>query len=156
MKRTLLISLSILLLTTATAFAQERKEQFAIPSLEIGIGTTLDHAHSVLARMGAGGGRDTREGGRKEAWTLKETDFATLAFKTNGRGRIVWLSVFARPGKEVAFAKLGDLTKATTLTKSQVIWNVGSAQGGYRLVAKGTEGKASVVYLLSLDFPEIQ
>ena len=44
----------------------------------------------------------------------------------------------------------------TTLTKSQAIWNVSSASGGYRLVAKGADGKASVVYLLSLDFPEIQ
>ena len=122
----------------------------------IGIGTSLDEAHSKLRQIGAGGGRDTRDGGRKEAWTLRETDFASLAFKTNKAGRIVWVSAFVRPGREVSFAKLGDPAKATTFTSSQAIWNVGSASGGYRVVAKGAEGKASVVYLLSLDFPEVE
>jgi hypothetical protein len=55
-------------------------------------------------------------------------------------------------GKEIPFSRLGDLTKATAVTKSQVIWNVGSQREGYRLVAKGAE--ASVMYLLSLEFPE--
>ena len=87
---------------------------------------------------------------------MKETDFATVAFKTNKAGKVVWVSAFVRPGRDVLFAKLGDPAKATTLTKSQAIWNVSLAGGGYRLVAKGADGKASVVYLLSLDFPEIQ
>ena len=54
------------------------------------------------------------------------------------------------------FAKFGDPAKATSLSKSQAIWNVGSGRSGYRLVAKGADGKANVVYLLSLDFPEIE
>ena len=145
--------LLLLLLLNAPAAAQKK----TFDSLEgIGIGTTLDDARSLLARSGTGGGRDTRDGGRKEAWTLKETDFATLAFKTNGAGRIVWISAFIRPGKELAFDRLGDPAKATDLTKSQAIWNVEKPQGGYRLVAKGSEGKASVVYLLSLEFPDVQ
>jgi hypothetical protein len=122
----------------------------------IGIGTPVAEAQSKLKQIGTGGGRDTRDGGRKEAWTLRETDFASLAFKSNKAGRIVWVSAFVRPGRELSFAKLGDPAKATTFTNSQAIWNVGSASGGYRLVAKGAEGKASVVYLLSLDFPEIK
>lgn len=132
----------------------------AAPTVEklegIGIGTHIDDAYSKLKQIGTGGGRDTHDGGRKEAWTLRETDFASLAFKSNKAGRIVWVSAFVRPGREVLFTKLGDPAKATTFTNSQAIWNVGSTSGGYRLVAKGTEGKASVVYLLSLDFPEIQ
>jgi hypothetical protein len=122
----------------------------------IAIGTTLDDARSLLARIGTGGGRDTRDGGRKEAWTLKETDFATVAFKTNGAGRVVWISGFVRPAKEIPFDKLGDLTKAESATKSQAIWNVGNGRSGYRMVAKGAEGKASVIYLLSLESPEIR
>ena len=122
----------------------------------IGIGTSIDEAQSKLRQIGTGGGRATRDGGRKEAWTLRETDFASLAFKTNKAGRIVWVSAFVRPGREVSFAKLGDPAKATTFTNSQAIWIVDSASGGYRVVAKGAEGKASVVYLLSLDFPEVQ
>lgn len=152
MKRTLLI---LLLFLTTNAFAQETRT--AIPSLQgIAIGSTLDEVRAKLERIGTGGGRDTRDGGRKEAWTLKETEFATLAFKTNGAGRVVWVSAFARPGKELPFAKLGDPAKAASFNKSQAIWNVRTARSGYRLVAKGAEGKASVVYLLSLDFPEVE
>lgn len=151
MKRTLLI---LLLFLTTNAFAQEST---AIPSLDgIAIGSTLDDVRAKLMRIGTGGGRDTRDGGRKEAWTLKETDFATLAFKTNRAGQIVWVSAFARAGKELPFAKLGDPSKATSFDKSQAIWNIKTAGGGYRLVAKGAEGKASVVYLLSLDSPEVE
>jgi hypothetical protein len=150
--KVLVASLLSLVLLVVPVSAQKN----AIETLNgIAIGTTLDDARSLLARIGAGGGRDTRDGGRKEAWTLKETDFATLAFKTNGAGHVVWISGFVRQAKEIPFERLGDLTKAETLTKSQVIWNVGNGRTGYRLVAKGAEGKASVVYLLSLDVPEI-
>ena len=143
----------MLLLLSATVYAQET----AVNSLGgIGIGTSLEDARSILGRIGTGGGRDTRDGGRKEAWTLKDTDFTTIAFKSNGAGRIVWISAFVRSGKEVEFTKLGDLAKATSLSKSQAIWNVGNGRSGYRLVAKGKEGRANVVYLLSLDFPEIE
>ena len=147
----------LMLLFSITAFAQKSAPPAAVETLDgIGIGTSIDEARSKLSQIGTGGGRDTRDGGRKEAWTLKETDFSAMAFKTNKSGRIVWVSAFVRPGREVLFAKLGDPVKATTLTKSQAIWNVSLPGGGYRLVAKGAEGKASVVYLLSLDFPEIQ
>jgi hypothetical protein len=147
-------SLLLLLILTTPAFAQESVKSTLIES--IGIGTSLDEARATLGRIGSGGGRDTRDRGRKEAWTLKETDFATLAFKTNGAGRIVWISAFVRPGKEIPFARFGDSAKASTMTKTQAIWNVDNVRGGYRLVVKGAEGKANVVYLLSLDFPEIQ
>lgn len=146
-------SLLMLLVLTVTAYAQE----MSVNSLEgIGIGTSLEDARSILNRLGNGGGRDTRDGGRKEAWTLKTTDFTTIAFKSNSAGRIVWISAFVRPGKEVEFTKFGDPAKATSWSKSQAIWNVGNARGGYRLVAKGVEGRANVVYLLALDFPEIK
>jgi hypothetical protein len=150
--KTLVTSLLLLVLLAVPVAAQNS----VVDSFEgIGIGTTIDQARTLLARIGTGGGRDTRDGGRKEAWTLKETDFTTIAFKTNGSGRVVWISAFVRQGKEVPFSKFGDLTKATDLTKSEAIWNVGNERGGYRLVAKGAEGKASVVYLLSLESPAI-
>ena len=147
--RNLLKGVLILLSLTTAAYAQQ-----STVIEGVGIGTSYEEAKTILGRIGTGGGRNTRDGGRKEAWSLKETDFMTLAFKTNGKGRIVWVSAFVRPGKEVQFSKFGDLTKATSSTRSQAIWNVGSARGGYRLVVKGAEGKANVVYLLSLDFPE--
>ncbi len=164
--RTLNVALLTLLLLVTNAFAQKTTPPAAaqkttlpvvVETLDgIGIGTSIDEVRARLSQIGTGGGRDTRDGGRKEAWTLNETDYASLAFKTNKAGKVVWVSAFVRPGREVLFAKLGDPAKATMLSKSQAIWNVSSASGGYRLVAKGAEGKASVVYLLSLDFPEVQ
>lgn len=152
--KTRLANLLLLLLLAVPCFAQESSTASTLEG--IGIGTSLQEARAVLTRIGTGGGRDTRERGRKEAWTLSETDFASLAFKTNGKGKVVWISAFVRPGKEIPFEKFGDQSKATMLSESEAIWNVGSAQGGYRLVVKGDNGKASVVYMLSLARPEIQ
>ncbi|CAN5432295.1 hypothetical protein BH20ACI3_BH20ACI3_35870 [soil metagenome] len=139
------------------AVAQKSKDARIINSiLGVSIGKTLEETRAKLTPLGTGGGRDTRDGGRKEAWTLKGTEYATLAFKTDGKGRVVWVSAFARPGKEIPFSKLGEPSKAARAADSQAIWNVETPEGGYRLVAKGANGKASVVYLLSLAFPEVQ
>ena len=151
-----LSSLVVVLLLASAALAQNNKQIRAINSLlGVSIGTTFEEARAKLTPLGTGGGRDTRDGGRKEAWTLKGTEYASLAFKTNGRGTVVWVSAFARPGKEVPFSKLGDLSKAAA-SDSQAIWTIETPQGGYRLVAKGAKGKASVVYLLTLEFPATQ
>lgn len=151
------LSALVILLLLGSAVAQKSKDARVINSiLGVSIGNTLEETRSKLSSRGSGGGRDTRDGGRKEAWTLKGTEYATLAFKTDGKGKVVWVSAFARPGKEIPFSKLGDLSKAARAADSQAIWNRETPQGSYRLVAKGANGKASVVYLLSLEFPEIQ
>ncbi|MGI9164838.1 MAG: hypothetical protein ACR2G5_00355 [Pyrinomonadaceae bacterium] len=153
----LLSCIVVLLLLPSSALAQKSTKIGPIDSLlEVRIGAALENARAALSQLGTGGGRDTRDGGRKEAWTLKGTDYATLAFKTDGKGKVVWVSAFARPGKEISFSNLGDLSKAARAADSQAIWNIETPQGGYRLVAKGANGKASVVYLLSLTFPEVQ
>ena len=152
-----LSSLVVVLLLTSAVSAQKSKQTRTIDSLlGVSIGSTLEEARAKLTPLGTGGGRDTRDGGRKEAWTLKGTDYATLAFKTDGKGRVVWVSAFARPGKEIPFSKLGDLSKTMQAPESEAIWNIETPQGRYRLVAKGANRKASVVYLLSLEFPEIK
>jgi len=157
MRPACLWSLVILLVLGPAALAQKSKDARVINSiLGVSIGNTLEETRAKLTPLGTGGGRDTRDGGRKEAWTLKDTDYATLAFKTDRKVKVVWVSAFARPGKEVPFSRFGDLSKAARAADSQVIWNVGTPQGGYRLVAKGANGKASVVYLLSLTLPEMQ
>ena len=149
--------LAVLILLASVTLAQKTEQFSAIDSLlGVNIGTSLDEARARLTQIGTGGGRDTREGGRKEAWTLKETDYATLAFKTDGKGKVSWVSAFVRPGKEIPFSKLGEPAKATRVSDSQAIWNIETPLGGYRLVAKGANGKASVVYLLSLAFPEMR
>lgn len=118
--------------------------------LGVKIGTSVEQARALLTRHGAGGGRNTREGGRKEAWTLEDSPFASVAFKTNRQGKVLWLTGFLRLGQEIPFTALGDPSRAVRLNESQAIWNVALPEGGYRLVAKGREGKAGVVYLISL------
>jgi|GEM_PF-1663783 len=136
--------------------------------LGVRIGTHLDEAHEKLDRLSmrrAPGTRDEeareqeeeREGGRKEAWTLKSTNYATVALQTDREGRVVWITGWVRPGKEIPFAKLGSLYSATgVVTDSRAVWNVATSNGGYRLVAKGQNGKASIISLLSLGTPPIQ
>lgn len=118
--------------------------------LGVKIGSTVKQARTRLTRYGTGGGRDTREGGRKEAWTLDGSPFSSVAFKTDRQGRVLWVTGFLRPGQEIPFLELGTPSRAARLGASQAIWNVALPEGGYRLVAKGHDGKAGVVYLISL------
>jgi hypothetical protein len=94
--------------------------------------------------------RDDDEGAAKLVWGLKGTDYSSVALKVNSKGRVVWVTGFVRPGKELLFSELGDTSLAVRATDSQAIWNVATRSGGYRLVAKGESGKARVIYLLSL------
>ena len=124
--------------------------------LGVRIGSSLEEAHAKLKDLGTVGGRATREGGRKEAWTMKGGDYTSVAYKTDASGRVVWLTGFVRPGKEIPFSQLGDLARATGKDDTQAAWTVETPGGGYRLVAKGPSGKARVVYLLSLAAPPIR
>lgn len=131
--------------------------------LGIKIGTRLVDAHEKLERFGQAGSReedkedDKEEAGeRKEAWSLNRTEFSSVALKANREGKVVWVTGFIRPGQEIPFAKLGDLSQAYRANELQVVWNVETPEGSYRLVAKGQKGKARVVYLLSLNLPPIQ
>jgi hypothetical protein len=94
--------------------------------------------------------KERDEGGTKRAWSLKGTDFSSVALKINERGRVVWVTGFVRPSKEFLFSELGDTSLAVRATDSQAIWNVATPNGGYRLVAKGQNGRARVIYLFSL------
>lgn len=131
--------------------------------LGVKIGTRLIDAHEKLERFGTTGSREgdkeeEREeaGERKEAWSLSKTQFSSVALKTNREGKVVWVTGFVRPGQEIPFAKLGELSQAYRANELQVVWNVETLEGSYRLVAKGQKGKARVVYLLSLNLPPIQ
>lgn len=122
--------------------------------LGIRIGSSLEDVHRRLKSLGTVGGRDTRDGGRREACTLTKTEFSSVAYQTDKEGRVRWVTGFVRPGKEIPFSKLGDLAHASYKNDSQAIWNIETAGGGYRLVVKGPDGKARVVSLLSLGEEE--
>jgi len=153
-----------------TGLPQKTERARVIDSiLGVGIGTKLEKAHEKLDRLSTNKARSPREeeaheeeeeqereGGRKEAWSLKTTAYATVALKTNREGRVVWITGWLRPGREIAFGKLGNLSSALGVTESRAVWNVATRTGGYRVVAKGQNGKARVIYLLSLATSPMQ
>ena len=159
--------LCLLFLASTMVLAQKGDgKQVTNSILGVGIGASLDQAHAKLDRLSTREMRsmreareeeaEEREGGRKEAWTLKATDYTSVALQTDREGRVVWITGFLRPGKEIPFAKLGNLSSTIGLTDSLAIWNIATSDGGYRLVAKGQNRKASVIYLLSLATPPVQ
>lgn len=83
------------------------------------------------------------------AWTLKGTEYRSVALKIDDADRVVWITGFVRPGREIPFSRLGDLSTARA-TDSIAIWNVATTAGGYRLVARGEHRRARVISILSL------
>ncbi|MEP6743823.1 MAG: hypothetical protein ABJB61_15105 [bacterium] len=162
-----LFLLVMLAFASPIALGQKAEQARVIDSiLGVGIGTSLEEAHAKLDRLRTRKSRESRaereeeneerEGGRKEAWALKATDYSTVALQADREGRVVWITGFVRPGEEIPFAKLGDLSSAVAVTDTRAIWNVVTPGVGYRLVAKGKNRKAGVVTLLSLASTRVQ
>lgn len=133
-----------------TLTAQTTPARVTDSVLGVRIGTTIEEAHALLKDLGTVGGRATRDGGRKEAWALKETDFTSVAYKTDAKGRVQWVTGFVREGREIPFEKLGDPASAVASADTEIAWSVERPEGDFRLVAKGPNRRARVVYLLSL------
>jgi hypothetical protein len=129
--------------------------------LGIRIGSTLAEASARLDPVAVRKGGEAeeeeqeREEGRKKAWTLKRTEYRSVALKVNHADRVVWITGFVRPGREIPFSRLGDLSIARA-TDSIAIWNVRTPEGSYRLVARGQRRRASVISLLSLAVRPIE
>jgi hypothetical protein len=131
--------------------------------LGIRVGSTLADARARLAPLAVQqvgqpeeDEKEEREEGRTKAWTLKSSEYKSVALKVNDADRVVWITGFVRPGKEIPFSRLGDLSIADRATDSQAIWNVRTPSGGYRLVARGQNRKARVVSLLSPMRPAVR
>jgi hypothetical protein len=157
-RATALVAAAVLLMSQASAASAPtpqggRDGGVSDSILGVKVGMTLEEVHEKLKPLGTFGGRGTREGGRKEAWTLKKTDFSSVAYQTDGRGRVKWVTGFVRPGKEIRFEKLGDLSRATKNTEQEAVWNVERAEGNYRLMAKGAGGRAQVIQILWVTLP---
>jgi hypothetical protein len=157
--------LVLLFLTSSLLVAQQRARPRVVDSiLGVGIGTSFDQAHAKLdhlrKREKKGDTKEPeneeREGGHKEMWSLTATSYTSVALQTDRAGRVVWITGFVRPGRAIPFAKLGNLSLATTVTDSRATWNVATPGGGYRLIARGQNGKALVISLLSLATPPVQ
>jgi hypothetical protein len=99
---------------------------------------------------------DEEEGGTKTAWTFAEGPYRNVALKTDRDGRVVWITGFVRPGKEIAFSELGDASTAARVSDSEMIWNWATPNGNRRLIAKGRAGKATLVTIISTDLPPVE
>ena len=166
--------LFLLVLLAASVGSAQKVQRARIPDsiLGVGIGSSLDQAHAKLDRLRTRNEHSPheeseqeeareeqeqeREGGRKEAWALRATNYATVALQADREGRVVWITGFVRPGKEISFARLGNLSAATVATDKKAVWNVTTPRGGYRVIAKGQNGRARVVSILSLASPPVE
>jgi hypothetical protein len=124
--------------------------------LGIRVGSSLAAARARLEPLAVRQGgepekkeRDERGEGRTKAWTLKDPQYRSVALKVNDADRVIWITGFVRPGREIPFSRLGDLSAARA-TDSIAIWNVSTPGGGYRLVARGEHRRARVISILSL------
>ncbi len=127
--------------------------------LGIRVGSSLADARTRLAALAVRQESEPEESeerergeGRTLAWTLKGTEYRSIALKANDADRVLWITGFVRPGKEIRFSRLGDLSAARA-NDSIAIWNVATPEGGYRLIARGGARKARVISLLSLSSP---
>jgi hypothetical protein len=127
--------------------------------LGVRLGATLEEARAKLKGLrrsgGEGEGEGEREGGRKEAWLLKKSAYNSIAYQADAAGRIQWVTGFLRKGREIPFEKFGDLSQASYRSDQEVVWNVPRPEGNYRLIAKGSGGRASVVHLLAIKLPPL-
>ncbi|MDT7604099.1 MAG: hypothetical protein QOF61_2096 [Acidobacteriota bacterium] len=129
--------------------------------LGVRLGSTLEEAREKLKGLTKTGGEGEgeregeREGGRKEAWVLKKSAFTSIAYQTDERGRVQWVTGFVRPGHEIPFSNLGDLSHASHKSEQAVIWNVQRPEGNMRVIARGSAWKARVVQVLSLNAPPL-
>ena len=168
--------LPLVMLLGASVGSTQKVQRARVPDsiLGVGIDSTLDQAHAKLDRLRTRKARSPREdrenreeeareeqeqereGGRKQAWALRATNYATVALQVDRQGRVVWITGFVRPGNEIPFAKLGNLALATVATETRAVWNVPTPGGGYRVIAKGQNGRARIISILSLASPPVE
>ena len=156
-----MLVVSAALISSSSAAAQPKSVRVTDSILGIRLGSTLEEAREKLKGLVKTDGADRdereaeREGGRKEAWALKQTAYATIAYGADKDGRIQWVTGFVRAGHEIPFAKVGDLTQASHQSGQAAIWNVQRPGGNIRVIARGAGGKARVVQVLSLNAPPV-
>ncbi len=111
----------------------------------------------MLARFGPTSRSPEKEEEREEkqrgVWSLARGDYETIVVESDEDGKVSGVTGFVRKGREIPFARFGRQAAAARWTDSAAIWTVPTSRGGYRLIAKGPDGRARVVTLLSLTVP---
>jgi hypothetical protein len=144
------------LLLLSAGGAARRQPGGSVQDEILGIRINSD-AQSAERKLDALGSRQTdaeqeeSQPGHTLAWRLKGSGFQRIAIRRNANGKVLWLTGVVRRGREIPFARLGDLSMAKRATDAEAIWYVDTPDGGYRLIGRGKDGKASLVSLLSLS-----
>ncbi|MCA1610715.1 MAG: hypothetical protein LC780_07625 [Acidobacteria bacterium] len=122
-------------------------------------GSDFDEVKTVLAPFGPTSRSPEREEEREEkrrgVWSLARGDYETIVVESDEDGRVSGVTGFVRKGREIPFTRLGSRAAAARWMDSAAIWNVPMSRGGYKLIAKGPEGRARVVTLLWLAAPAV-
>jgi len=127
--------------------------------LGIELGSTLEHAHEKLDKLCDSAHRpkeekDEREGEHKVLWQLAKTDYAFVFVKAEDEDKITYVNGFLRPGKEVAFDKVGELKKAPVQDANTTAWDVLRANHPlFRVIASGSNRKASNIMIFVVKRP---
>lgn len=150
MTRHLIVAALFLATPALTSLSAQAPATAAAESIAgVHVGATAEEVRARLEPLGTVVGRDARDGGRRDVWTLESGDFASVAVTTNARGRVVWVTGFLRPGREVPFSAFGDLARAAGRSDVRAVWESRNAHGSYRLSVRGAGGKAQTVTLLA-------
>ena len=91
---------------------------------------------------------EEREEGHKVLWQLAGTDYSAVYVTADDRERIDSITGFLRPEKQTPFNAIGEISKAPVKDDSSVVWDVlRPDEPLFRVVAKGSNGKASSIRL---------
>ncbi len=148
------------------AAAESVKVQTDLLGLEMG--TSVAAAHEKLDPLSdpekpfvEEGGRDkdgTAKQGKEQrrvVWQLAKSDFSSIYVKADKTDRITYISGILRPGKEIPFAKIGQVEKAPISSVKNVAWDVARPKKPLiRVVARGEERKASSITIFVVERPQ--
>jgi len=150
-----------LLCASPVRWAEPAKASDAIQGVRIG--AELEEVEETLERYGPSRRAGTededereREEKRRAVWSLARGDYETIVVETDPRGRVTGATGFVRKGREIPFERLGRESAAARWTDAIAIWNVPTAEGGYRLIARGPGRRARVVTLISLAAARVE
>jgi hypothetical protein len=129
--------------------------------LGVKLGATLESAHKKLDKLCDPAHQpkeekeeETKEGERKVLWELSKTNYSSIFVKADDQGKIIYVSGFLRPGKEIPFEKIGETGKAPIQTASTIGWDIlRPKQPLYRVVASGANRKANNIMLFVVKRP---
>lgn len=131
--------------------------------LGVSVGTSLEDARLKFSKFanaehppkeegdGSEAAAEREESEHKILWELSKSDFATAFIKLDGHDRVTYVQGKFRPGKEVAFAKIGELNKAPVATPNVIAWDVvRNKRPLIRVVAEGLAQRANTLTIFQV------